>query len=147
YLASVLLVKADRMTMAHSIEGRSPFLDPEHVDFAARLPARMKLHGFTHKWLLKRAFADLLPPEIAARPKQGFALPLGEWVRGPLAGYARDILLAPESRRRGLFHPRAIETRLREHRHGRDDHGKRIWALIALELWFRLRVDQSRGTV
>ncbi|MCB2156660.1 asparagine synthase (glutamine-hydrolyzing) [bacterium] len=141
YLASVLLVKADRMTMAHSLEGRSPFLDSEHVDFATKLPADLKLHGRTHKYLLKRAFSKLLPPEITARPKQGFAIPVGEWLRGPLKPMLRDTLLSQTARDRGLFRPREVQRLIREHQAGRDDHGKRLWALLMLELWFQRRVD------
>ena len=142
YLASVLLVKADRMTMAHSLEGRSPFLDAEHVDFAARLPVDCKLRGRTQKYLLKRAFAKLLPPEIIERPKQGFAIPVGEWLRGPLRDMMRDALLSPAARGRGLFRTRELKRLLREHDTGRNDHGKRLWALLMLELWFQRRVDR-----
>ncbi|CAN5304975.1 amidotransferase 1, exosortase A system-associated [soil metagenome] len=136
YLSSVLLVKADRMTMAHSLEGRSPFLDVEHMEFAASLPSRMKIHGMTQKYLLKKAFAKMLPPEIISRPKQGFAVPVSQWFRGPLRKDAKDILLSPEARRRGLFHPRAVQRLLSDHSTGAADHGKRLWALLMLELWF-----------
>lgn len=142
YLAPVLLVKADRMTMAHSLEARSPFLDSRHIAFTGRLPVNMKIRGRTQKYLLKKAFAELLPRDILNRPKQGFALPVGEWLRGPLRRYTREMLLSPEARGRGLFREGAVPRLLVEHNDGRADHGKRLWALLVLELWFRRYFDR-----
>ena len=137
YLASVLLVKADRMTMAHSLEARSPFLDVDHVDLTAAMPDRFKIRGRVQKYILRRAFAGILPPSILSRPKQGFALPVGAWFRGPLKEMARDTLLSTEARGRGLFNPKAVRALLGEHAKGAEDHGKRLWSLVMLELWFR----------
>lgn len=142
YLESVLLLKADRATMAASLEARSPFLDVEHVEFAARLPEAMKWRGGAGKWLLKRAFGDLLPRGILARPKQGFAVPLGVWFRGRLGEVARDRLLDPAAFVAPLFDRAQIAALLREHRAGRADHGKRLWALLLIEEWFAQRIRQ-----
>jgi len=137
YLPGDLLVKADRMTMAHSLEGRSPFLDHVLMEWAARLPVTMKLKGRSHKAILKKAFANALPPSVTKRGKQGFGIPLGAWFRGPLADWTKETLLDPNAGVHTLFQPSALDRILHEHAQGRTDHGKRIWTLMALELWWR----------
>ena len=136
YLPGDLLVKADRMAMAHGLEGRSPLLDHTLAQWAARLPAGYKVRGRTGKYLLRRAFADLLPPEVTAQGKQGFGIPVGKWLREGLSGWCRDLLLGGEAARR-LFKPEALARLLDDHAKGRVDYGKRLWALAALELWIR----------
>ncbi len=135
YLPGDLLVKADRMTMAHSLEGRSPFLDHELVAWAARLPQNMKVRRQTGKYLLRRAYADLLPPEILRRGKQGFGIPLGAWFRTELAGWAEDLLTDSANPIQMWFNPAVLQAILRAHQSGRVDHGKRIYALVVLALW------------
>ncbi|MDH5507915.1 MAG: asparagine synthase C-terminal domain-containing protein, partial [Anaerolineae bacterium] len=135
YLPGDLLIKADRMTMAHSIEGRSPFLDHELASWAARLPENMKVRGSVGKYLLRKAFASYLPKEITHRGKQGFGIPVSAWLRGPLAGWTRDLLLAPDGQISHWFQRPAIEAILSEHQSGKVDHGKRLWALAVLALW------------
>ena len=136
YLPGDLLVKADRMCMAHGLEGRSPLLDADLADWAARLPGNMKMRGRTGKYLLRTAFAHLLPPEVTSGGKRGFGIPVGKWLRGELSGWCRELLLGGEAAR-SLLLPRALERVLDEHAGGRVDHGKRLWALAALELWLR----------
>ena len=136
YLPGDLLVKADRMAMAHGLEGRSPFLDIELAAFAARLPARLKLRARTGKYLLRRAFADRLPPHIADQPKRGFGLPVAGWFRGPLREFARDLLTSGRLVR-DIVRPEVVNALLDAHESGRADHGKRIFALVMLELWLR----------
>ena len=140
YLPGDLLVKADRMTMAASLEGRSPFLDHELMAWAARLPNHMKVRGLTGKVALRKAFADVLPPEILRRGKQGFGVPLGAWLRGPLLPWARDLLLGSESPLRAWFRGEAVARLLEAHAAGREDHGKRLWALVTLAVWRQLEV-------
>jgi asparagine synthase (glutamine-hydrolysing) len=137
YLPGDLLVKADRMTMAHSLEARSPFLDQELVSWVARLPQRAKLSGTVHKVLLKKACGELLPETIRRRGKQGFGIPVGAWIRGPLRAWVRERLLDPGARILGFFRPESVERLLSEHDGGRVNHGNRIWALLMLELWMR----------
>ena len=137
YLPGDLLVKADRMTMAHSLEGRSPFLDHELVEWVARLPEHFKLRGGTHKYLLKRAFAAQLPATILARGKQGFGIPLGAWFRGPLAAWAKETLTDPQAHVQQLFRTESLADLLKDHSAGLTDHGKRIWTLLMLECWLR----------
>ena len=135
YLPGDLLVKADRMTMAASLEGRSPFLDHEIVEWAARLPDSLKLRGGNRKYLLKKAFAGYLPAGVRSHRKQGFGIPLATWFRGPLAAWSRELLLGSGSRLNAWFDPAAIRRLLDEHAEARLDHGKRLYALCMLALW------------
>ncbi len=139
YLCGDILVKADRMTMAHSLEGRSPFLDHELLEFVARLPLRFKLRGRQGKVLLRRAFADLLPASIQKRPKRGFGAPIEAWLRDELRPAVHDLVLSPGARLRGYFSHRRIAEMVEGHETGREDHGRRIWALLMLESWLRHR--------
>jgi len=135
YLPGDLLVKADRMTMAASLEGRSPFLDHELASWTARLPGKYKIHGRTGKYLLRKAFADYLPAEITGRGKQGFGIPVGAWFRGPLEDWARELLSSPGNLVSEWFEAATVERVLAEHQTGRIDHGKRLYALAVLALW------------
>ncbi len=139
YLCGDILVKADRMTMAHSLEGRSPFLDHDLLEFIARLPARFKLRGRQGKVLLRRACADLLPPSIQKRPKRGFGAPVEAWLRDELRGAVHDLVLSPSAKLRAYFSPRPVAEMVAAHEAGREDHGRRIWALLMLESWLRHR--------
>ncbi len=135
YLPGDLLVKADRMTMAASLEGRSPLLDHEIVEWTARLPDSMKLHGMKGKYLLKKAFAAYLPAPVRSHRKQGFGLPLAAWFRGPLASWSRGLLLGNGSPLRSWFEPDGIKRLLDDHAQARVDHGKRLYALCMLAIW------------
>ncbi len=135
YLPGDLLLKADRMLMAHSVEGRSPFLDHEFAAWAARLPERLKVRGRRGKYLLRKAFAAHLPPGLLQRGKQGFGIPVGAWFRGPLAAWADELLLDPSGPLDDWFSRSERETLLAEHRDGRADHGKRIYTLVMLKIW------------
>ena len=141
YLPDCLLVKVDIATMANSLEARSPFLDHNLMEFAARIPSRLKLrHGET-KWILKHALRDALPAEILSRPKMGFNLPLDAWLRGELQEMARELLLGARSRARGYFTPSYVENILEEHLAGRWNWHVEIWTLMMLELWHREFID------
>ena len=135
YLPGDLLVKADRMTMAWSLEGRSPFLDHKLMEWAARLPSRYRIRGGKGKILLRRAFRSELPPDVRRRGKQGFGLPVSSWFRGPLSTWARDRMLGTSSPLREWFEEPALCQLLEDHCQGRRDHGKRLWALAVLAVW------------
>jgi len=135
YLPGDLLVKADRMTMAASLEGRSPFLDYELVEWAARLPDSMNVRGLSGKYLLKKAFADYLPAAVRSHGKQGFGIPLAAWFRGPLIAWSRGLLLGQDSPLRAWFRESAVRTFVDEHVQRRADHGKRLYALCMLAVW------------
>jgi asparagine synthase (glutamine-hydrolysing) len=143
YLAGDLLPKTDRMTMAHSVEARAPFLDADWVEWTARLPERYKVRGLRTKWLLKAAFAGKLPAEIAARGKQGFGIPIGPWLRHELRDWSRARLL--ENRLLDeWFRPAAVRQLLDEQDSGRINHGKRLWALLMFELWQEKNLAQQK---
>jgi asparagine synthase (glutamine-hydrolysing) len=137
YLPGDLLLKADLASMAHSLELRSPFLDHEVVELGLALPDSLKARGREGKVALRRAFADLLPPDIAARGKTGFGVPLGRWFRSDLRELSRDVLLND----RGWFRPETVRRLLDEHDSRRADHGHRLWCLLMLELWVREHVE------
>lgn len=145
YLPGALLVKADRMTMAASLEGRSPFLDHRLMEFAARLPAELKMPGGELKGLLKRAMEPHLPREIMYRPKQGFGVPLNDWFRGELNSLLQDQLLGQRARARGLFNMDYVERLIREHTTGRFRHAHRLWALLTFELWAQTFLDPANA--
>jgi asparagine synthase (glutamine-hydrolysing) len=142
YLPLDILTKVDRMSMAHSIETRVPFLDHKLVEFAATIPPEMSLQGETTKAVLKNAMRGTLPDSIIDRPKKGFAVPLRYWFRGKLSSYARDLLLGDRARRRGIFKPEAIEQILSRHEHGQD-LDLQLWTLLSFELWSATFLDQT----
>jgi asparagine synthase (glutamine-hydrolysing) len=137
YLPGDLLVKADLASMACSLELRAPLLDPRVVELGLALPDRLKVRGRRGKWALQEAFADLLPPEVLARRKTGFGVPLERWFREDLRDLAESTLLND----RGLFRRTEVARLLREHADGRADHGHRLWCLLMLELWLRRYID------
>ncbi len=137
YLPFDLLVKVDITSMANSLEARSPFLDHEVMEFAARLPVHLKMRGGQLKSLLKRTFADLLPPANVQRRKMGFGVPLDAWLRGELRELVSDTLLSTRALQRGYFQPAALTRLLREHWQGTADHSFKLWNLLMLELWQR----------
>jgi asparagine synthase (glutamine-hydrolysing) len=144
YLPLDILTKVDRMSMGHSIEARVPLLDHELVEFALRVPPHLHLRAGRTKGLFKKALRGMLPEETLARPKQGFAVPLGGWFRGELSGYVRDQLLSGTARRRGVFEPRAVEDLLESSRRRPNDLDLPVWTLLSFELWCRTFLDARR---
>jgi asparagine synthase (glutamine-hydrolysing) len=145
YLPGDLLVKVDIATMAHSVEARSPFLDHHLLEFAARLPADLKLRGRSGKHILKTAMRGIVPDAILDRPKMGFGVPLKHWFRGELEALPRELLLDPGARCREYLDGAGIEQLLDEHTSGRFDHSLRIWTLIQLETWHQEVLDPARA--
>ena len=142
YLSGDLLPKTDRMTMAHSVEARSPFLDVEWVEWTARLPVHLKVRRLSGKWLLKAAFGKLLPPAVSARGKQGFGVPVGHWLKSELRDWARERLVNNQSLSE-WFRPAAIQRLLDEHDTGRINHGKKLWALLIFAVWLAKYVNKT----
>jgi asparagine synthase (glutamine-hydrolysing) len=140
YLPLDILTKVDRMTMAHSIEARPPLLDHKLVEFAATVPAHLRMKDGATKYLLKRAMRGVLPDDIIDRKKQGFAVPLAHWFRGELAGFTRDLLFSDRCRERSLYDRNYVERLLKLHEGGRDID-LQLWTLLSLELWCRRVLD------
>jgi asparagine synthase (glutamine-hydrolysing) len=140
YLPDDILVKVDRMSMAHSLEVRSPFMDHKLVEFAARLPIVLKLSGFTTKYLLKRAVKNILPDNIIQRKKHGFMVPLAAWFKKELKPLVIEQLLDSEA----PFDRMVVEQLLAEHWSGKADHSHRIWVLLMYVLW---KNDERSGYV
>ena len=136
YLLDDLLVKADRMSMAHSLEVRSPFLDTQLVELAMLLPPGLKVRGLSLKRVLKQAVADLLPDDLLNRPKRGFGVPLDRWFRQDLETYANSVLGAGARVRRHLV-GEELDRLLAEHRSSTKNHGHALWTLLTLELFLR----------
>ena len=141
YLPDDLLVKVDVAAMAHSLEARSPFLDQQFMEFAARIPADLKLRGRVTKYILKKAFRGILPDTVLSRPKQGFTVPLDAWFRGELKAMAYDVLMSERSMNRGYFRPERVRMILDEHSSGSWNWQNHIWNLLMLELWHRMFID------
>ncbi|HEU5170886.1 MAG TPA: asparagine synthase (glutamine-hydrolyzing) [Gemmatimonadales bacterium] len=136
-----LLMKQDQMSMAASVESRVPFLDHPLVEYAAALPAGLKLRGRRTKLVLREALRDLVPPEILTRRKMGFPTPVSAWLRGSYRTVVDELVLGPRALRRRLFDPAVLHRLAAEHRAGLVDHGDRLWLLANLELWQRIFLD------
>lgn len=137
YLHDDLLVKMDRMSMAHSLEARSPFLDTDLLQFVTSLPAEMKATIFQRKRLLKRAMKDLLPADLLARRKHGFGAPVDTWFRSSLVAPFRDLVLSRDSRVGERLDIRVVSMLMNQHETGTRSHGARLWSLLVLETWLR----------
>ena len=141
WLADDLLVKADKMTMAASLELRVPLLDHKLVEYTSNLPDQYRLNNGQGKYLLKKLMEKYIPEEIIYRKKQGFPVPIANWFRTSLYERTREILLDNTSLDRGYFKPTYIEKTLQNHRDGKEDLSRRIFSLLNLELWHRKYID------
>jgi len=145
YLPDDLLVLADRLSMAHSLEARVPFVDHELLEFVATIPSRIKLRGTEKKHLLRAAFKDLLPPEILRRKKIGFSIPLAVWFRGSLRSYLMDWLGEARMARLGYFDVAAVSRLIAEHVSRRHNHENKLWVLLMFSLWHDAYVEKRAG--
>ena len=142
YLPDDILCKVDRAAMATSLETRVPFLDHRVVELAWRLPLHMKIRGNTGKWALRQILYKHVPRELIERPKAGFAIPIGAWLRGPLRDWAEALIAPQRLRQEGLLRPEPIAQRWREHLAGTHDHTPSLWAVLMLQAWLE---EQSRS--
>ena len=142
YLPDDLLVKMDVATMAYSLEARSPFLDHKVMEFMARIPASLKLRRGDSKHLLKSSLRGILPDAIIDRPKMGFGVPLGGWLRGSLKELLLDTVLSDRARARGYFKPEAVKEMVDTHLAGSNRFQYQLWDLLLLERWHRMFIDQ-----
>ena len=142
-LPADMLVKVDRMSMAHSLEVRAPILDHVFMEFIATIPSKFKLNGQEKKYIFKRALKPYLPDEILYRKKQGFEAPLDNWFRNNLKGLAEDTILSTKALQRGFFQPKTIQTMWQQHQSKQRNFGTNLWTLLMFELWYRKFMEQS----
>jgi len=136
YLTDNILPKVDRMSMATSLEVRVPLLDHKMVEFAFSLPGRMKLRGIKGtKYIFKKAMAPYLPGEILRRPKQGFSIPIKNWLKGPMKTFLMDTLNERSVKQEGIFQWETVERLMLEHIRGEKNHSHRLWGLLVFRLW------------
>ncbi len=144
YLADDIMVKVDRMSMLASLETRAPLLDHRMVEFAFALPPHLKVHGLTTKHFFKWALRGILPDEVLYRRKEGFSIPIKEWLRRELRELAGDHLAGSRLRQLGYFQPETVERWWREHDSGRENHSHRLWPLIMFSLWHQNYLEGPR---
>ena len=135
YLADDILVKVDRMSMATSLETRAPFLDGDLMELAFSMPGHLKIRNGERKWILKRAMRDVLPESIRNRRKEGFSIPMKNWLRRELQPLMRDLLSRDRVARRGLFDPDAVQQLMEDHAEGRENHAHTLFPLMVFERW------------
>lgn len=144
YLSADILTKVDRMSMANSLEVRSPLLDYPLVEYMATLPASLKLREGISKYILREFCRRLLPPSVLTKRKQGFAIPKDRWFQQGLRTFAEEILLDSRTLARGYFRQETLRQILQHHVTGRRDYSTWIWCLIVLEMWFRRFLDERQ---
>jgi asparagine synthase (glutamine-hydrolysing) len=145
YLPDGILVKVDRASMACALEARAPFLDYTFVEFANAIPFGLKLKGLKTKYILKRAMADKLPPDILARGKKGFGIPIAKWFRNELRDLLLDTLSERRIKQQGLFDHQTLARLVNEHLQGIKDNRKQLWTVFMFQLWFEKYLGNRAG--
>ncbi len=146
YLADDILVKVDRMSMATSLETRAPFLDVDVMELAFSMPGHLKIRRGVRKYVLKRALVDTLPPSILRRSKEGFSIPMKNWLKQELTPLMHDLLSRDRIARRGWIEPRAVKTLIDQHVAGHENHAHVLFSLMVLERWAQAHVDAYPGS-
>ena len=135
-LPDEFLHMTDRFSMASSLEARTPFLDNDFVDLVRSIPAHLRSSPYDFKILLRKALKPLLPSQLLAAPKKGFVIPLGAWLRGPLAPLVENLLNPYRLQREGIFKPEFYYYYVAPHIRGRADHAHKVWAALMFQMWF-----------
>ena len=135
YLPDDILCKVDRASMGVSLETRTPFLDPEVINLSMRLPNRMKIRNGYGKWALRQVLYKYVPRKIIDRPKEGFMTPIGDWLRGPLLNWAKDLISEENLNKDPIFNPEIIHQTFKEHLSGDRDWTSRLWPILMFQSW------------
>lgn len=135
YMVDDILVKVDRASMANSLETRVPFLDHRVVELAWRIPQAMKIREGKGKWILRQVLYRHVPEEMIERPKKGFSIPLGEWLRGPLREWAETLLSEERIVKEGYFNVSPIREVWRRHLSGANDYSTKLWSILMFQAW------------
>ena len=147
YLPDDILVKVDRASMGASLETRAPFVDHEIIEFAWTLPLSMKLHKGVGKYVVRKVLEKFVPPALTERPKAGFGVPLGKWLREDLRDWVEDALDPGRMAAQGLLDPVAVQKHWREHLSGRRDCGFQLWSVLVLQSWLAHQTSATKATV
>ena len=137
YLPDDILCKVDRAAMSVSLETRAPFLDPNVIELSTHIPVGMKINGGQSKWALRQVLYDYVPREIIDRPKSGFAIPIGLWLRGPLRDWAEDLLSINSLKKDEIFDVNLIRNTWNEHLSLRNDSTSKLWSILMFQSWKR----------
>jgi asparagine synthase (glutamine-hydrolysing) len=143
WLSDGLLPLAATLAANQNLSFETPFCSDPMLEFAAKVPFPMKVRGFTGKWILRKAAADILPGSIFKKKRNGFSLPMGKWLKGPLRHLLTVYLSEKVVSGRGIFRPDTIETMIQSHLQGKNDYSLQLWALITLEVWQQIFLDQN----
>jgi asparagine synthase (glutamine-hydrolysing) len=143
YLPEDILVKVDRMSMAHSLEVRAPILDHKLMEYVGSLPSNLKLKGKESKYILKKMLEDRLPQDILYRKKQGFSIPLASWLRNEMRGFVEETLFSSQNGLSSFFNPQYIKDLWRRHLNGRQDYAYPLWGVMMFSLWKRKFLDKN----
>jgi asparagine synthase (glutamine-hydrolysing) len=143
YLPDDILTKVDRMSMANSLEARVPFLDHEFAEFIGTIPSHLKLHGLTTKYILKKSMLRLLPKQILHRKKQGFSIPMKNWLRDDLRNLMFDVLSKEKIKEEGYFNYNYVGKIMQQHLEGKKNNAHQLWALMTFELWYEMYINTN----